>query len=146
MGCRWVWGLTGIVAAVGAGAVYVIAGQAPAAGQARGTLPNFTGVVRSIDASDLRAVRFVYDAGARSDWHSHDGALVVLVEQGRGRMQLRGEKIREILPGQPVVMPANIPHWHGAAPDQNMTWIALAVGRNQKQMGPVSDDEYLGRK
>lgn len=123
------------------------AGQSPgAAPQAAGTLPNFTGVAKSIDASDLRGVRFTYEAGARTFWHSHDGPLVLLIESGKGRYQLQGERIRDFLPGQPVVLPAKIPHWHGAAPDQGLTWVALSVGRNQTFIGPVSEDEYLGRK
>jgi quercetin dioxygenase-like cupin family protein len=107
---------------------------------------NFTGKVTSLDASDLRGIRFRYEAGARSHWHVHDGALVVLVEQGRGRIQLQGKPIQEIVPGQAVLMPAGVPHWHGAAPDQDLTWVALNIGRDTKWMGPVSDQEYLGGK
>jgi quercetin dioxygenase-like cupin family protein len=121
-------------------------GQGAAKPQEAGSLPNFTGKVASLDASDLRGVRFRYEAGARSYWHTHDGALVILIEQGRGRMQLQGQKVQDILPGQPVVLPADVPHWHGAAPTEGLTWIALSVGRDVKAMRPVSDDEYLGRK
>jgi quercetin dioxygenase-like cupin family protein len=109
-------------------------------------LPNFTGTVTSLDASDLRGVRFRYEAGARSYWHVHDGGLVVLVEQGRGRIQLQGQKIQELVPGQPVLLPGGVPHWHGAAPDQGLTWVALTIGRDVRVMGPVSDEDYLGGK
>jgi quercetin dioxygenase-like cupin family protein len=128
-------------------AAWHASGQTPAAApQAPGATPNFTGGVKSVDASDVRGVRFTYEPGARSFWHAHDGPLVLLIEKGRGRMQLQGEKIRDILPGLPVVLPAGVAHWHGAAPDQGLTWVALSVGRNVKWMGPVSEDEYLGRK
>ncbi len=120
---------------------WAASGQAPPSG----SLPNFTGTVKNVPAPDLRAVRFTYEAGARSYWHTHEGPLILLIEQGRGRMQVQGEKVREILVGQPVVFPAGVPHWHGAAPDQGLTWVALSVGET-KMMGPVGDDEYLGRK
>lgn len=107
---------------------------------------NFTGKVTSLDASDLRSVRFRYEAGARSNWHVHDGALVVLVEQGRGRFQLQGQTVQELVPGRAMLLPAGVPHWHGAAPDESLTWVALNVGRDTKWMGPVSDQEYLGGK
>lgn len=105
---------------------------------------NFTGTVRSLDASDVRAVRFQYEAGARSYWHSHEGSQVLLLEQGRGRAQLQGQKVQELVPGQPVLLPAGVPHWHGAAPDQGLTQIAVNVGAATFTR-PVTDDEYRGR-
>lgn len=111
-----------------------------------GTLPNFTGAVSSVDASDVRGVRFRYEAGARSYWHVHDGGLILLIEKGRGRIQVQGQNVQDLLPGQPVFLPGGVPHWHGAAPDEGLTWVALSIGRSVKWMAPVSDDEYLGRK
>jgi quercetin dioxygenase-like cupin family protein len=106
---------------------------------------NFTGSVSSLDASDVRSVRFQYAAGARSYWHSHMGSQVLLLEQGRGRAQIQGQNMQELVPGQPVLLPAGVPHWHGAAPDQGLVQIAVNVG-GATFMGPVSDAEYLGRK
>jgi quercetin dioxygenase-like cupin family protein len=110
-----------------------------------GTMANFTGGVRSLDAADVRAVRFQYDAGARSYWHTHDGAQVLVLERGRGRMQIQGQAIEELLPNQPVLLPAGIPHWHGAAPNEGLTQIAVNVG-SLKWMAAVTDDEYLGSR
>jgi quercetin dioxygenase-like cupin family protein len=106
---------------------------------------NFSGSVASLDASDVRSVRFQYAAGARSYWHSHAGIQVLTLEQGRGRAQVQGQKMQDLLPGRPVLLPAGAPHWHGAAPDQGLVQIATTVGA-ATWMGPVSDDEYMGRK
>jgi quercetin dioxygenase-like cupin family protein len=106
---------------------------------------NFTGTVASLDASDVRAVRFQYAAGARSDWHSHGGPQVLVLEQGRGRAQVRGQTRQDLVPGRPVLLPAGVPHWHGAEPNEGLVQIAVNVGA-ATWMGPVSDDEYLGRK
>jgi quercetin dioxygenase-like cupin family protein len=116
-----------------------------AAAQASGQMPNFTGSVASLDASDVRGVRFKYEAGARSYWHMHDGSLVLLVEQGRGRAQIKGQPIREFGPGEPIHLPANVPHWHGASAAEGLTWVALSVGRRVTWLEPVSDAEYLGK-
>jgi quercetin dioxygenase-like cupin family protein len=127
---------------------WLASAQQPAPPQRQPPTPvtaNFTGSVRSLDASDVRSSRFQYDAGARSYWHAHEGVQVLLLEQGRGRMQIQGQKMQEMVPGQPVVFPAGIPHWHGAAPDQGLTQIAVNVG-TAKFSGPVSDEEYLGKK
>jgi quercetin dioxygenase-like cupin family protein len=121
------------------------AGRSGGSAQPPGQMPNFTGSVGSLDASDVRGVRFKYEAGARSYWHVHDGPLVLMIEQGRGRYQIKGQPVREFGPNEPIVLPANQPHWHGAAPKEGLTWLALAVGRGVKWMEPVTDDEYLGK-
>lgn len=105
---------------------------------------NFTGTVASLDASDIRSVRFQYAAGARSYWHSHAGVQVLILEQGRGRAQVQGQAIQELVPGRPAQFPAGVPHWHGAAPDQGLVQIAVNIG-SATWMGPVSDAEYLGK-
>jgi quercetin dioxygenase-like cupin family protein len=118
----------------------------PASGaQTSGQMPNFTGGVSSLDAADVRGVRFKYEPAARSYWHTHDGPLVLLIEQGRGRYQIKGQPIREFGPNEPIVLPANVPHWHGAAAKEGMTWVALSVGRKVTWGEPVTDAEYLGR-
>ena len=128
-------------------AAWIASAQQPSQSPRQPTVvtANFTGTVRNLDASDVRAVRFQYEPGARSYWHSHDGAQVLVLEQGRGRMQLQGQKMQEMAPGSPVFFPAGVPHWHGAAPDQGLTQISVSTGA-AKFTGPVSDDEYLGRK
>ena len=135
----------GVIAALTmlAGSAWVPSGQTAASAQAPGTMPNFTGTVASVDASDVRGARFRYEAGARSFWHVHDGDLILLVERGRGRSQVQGQKVQEFGPGQPVLLPGGVPHWHGASPKEGLTWVALAVGRDVKWMGAVTDDEYL---
>lgn len=105
---------------------------------------NFTGTVNSLDASDVRAVRFQYAAGARSYWHSHGGDQLLLLEKGRGRAQVRGQAMRELTPGNPVVLPGGVPHWHGAAPDEGLVQIAVNIGA-ATWMAPVTDEEYRGR-
>jgi quercetin dioxygenase-like cupin family protein len=118
----------------------------PATGTpASGQMPNFTGGVSSLDAADVRGVRFKYDAGARSYWHTHDGPLVLLIEQGRGRYQIKGQPIREFGPNEPIVLPADVPHWHGASAKEGLTWVAMSVGRKVTWGAPVSDAEYMGK-
>jgi quercetin dioxygenase-like cupin family protein len=107
-------------------------------------MANFTGGVRSLDGADLRVARFQYEAGARSYWHAHDGLQLLMPESGRLRFQIRGQKIQELGPNQPVYLPAGVAHWHGGTPDQGLTQIAVNMG-GVKWMGAVSDDEYLGK-
>jgi quercetin dioxygenase-like cupin family protein len=105
---------------------------------------NFTGTVRSLDASDIRSVRFQYDAGARSYWHVHEGSQILVLEKGHGRVQEQGKPVREMVPGQPVFLPAGVPHWHGAAPDEGLTQIAVNLG-GVRWMQAVTEQEYSAR-
>jgi hypothetical protein len=54
------------------------------------------------DASDIRALRLRFEAGARSNWHSHGGFQLIMAQEGRGRTQVRGEALQEMLPGCPT--------------------------------------------
>ena len=104
-------------------------------------MANFTGGVKNMEATDLRSVRFQYEPGARSYWHVHDGIQVLMIEKGRGRYQMQGKPVQEMLPNQPVFFPPGVPHWHGAAPDEGLTWISTSIG-GVKWMQEVTDKEY----
>ena len=48
------------------------------------------------DSSDMRALRLRFEAGVRSNWHSHAGWQILAAEEGRGRTQARdGEDHRD---------------------------------------------------
>ena len=65
------------------------------------------------DSSDMRALRLRFEAGVRSNWHSHAGWQILAAEEGRGRTQARGGEIIELVPGgRPVFAPAGLVHWH----------------------------------
>ena len=96
------------------------------------------------DSSDIRALRLRFEPGSRSNWHSHANWQILQAEEGRGRTQIRGEQIVEMLPGQPVYTGANVVHWHGASPDEYMVQLTFVSGQTS-WLGPVSDDDYLGR-
>ena len=106
-----------------------------------GQQANFTGAVKNVDAADIRTVRFQYEAGARSYWHTHEGSQILILEKGRGRVQEQGKPLREMLPNQPVFLAAGVAHWHGAAPDEGLTQIAVNIG-GVKWGQAVTDQEY----
>ncbi|NJO03763.1 MAG: cupin domain-containing protein [Bacteroidia bacterium] len=89
-----------------------------------------------------------FEPGARTNWHSHPGGQIILVMAGEGYYQEKGSPKRVLHQGDAVKCPANIPHWHGAGPDQ--VFIQLAItSRDQGPtvwLDPVTDEEYLGHK
>ena len=67
------------------------------------------------------------------------------MEAGRGRLQMRGSGILDVDPGEPVYLPANVPHWHGAAPDEAATCLhAYPGGVAITMMEEVTEADYLG--
>lgn len=99
------------------------------------------------DSSDMRALRLRFEAGARSNWHSHAGWQIIAAEEGRGRTQVRGEAMVELLPdGPPNYTAPGVVHWHGAAPDEHVVQLTFMGGTSGADwFEPVSDGDYRGR-
>ena len=72
-----------------------------------------------------------FAAGARTAWHSHPRGQILIVTAGLGRVQLWSEPAQVIRSGDVVRIPAGVKHWHGAAPDQAMSHIAVQEHSNR---------------
>ena len=107
---------------------------------------NFVGGAPSRpDSEDIRALRLRFEPGSRSNWHSHSNWQIIAAEEGRGRTQVRGEPLQEMLPGEPPVFAGpGVVHWHGAAPDEYVVQLTFISGQ-ATWYEPVSEDDYLGR-
>jgi hypothetical protein len=119
---------------------------APAAPGAGGNPnPNAIGVVsfEPIDGMLTRRLRF--EAGARTNWHTHTHRQMLWAEEGRGLYQELGEPVKELVKDVPVLTKANVPHWHGAAPDSAVVQLTI-YGGDIKWGAPVTDAEYMGKK
>src|SRR5262245_53913492 len=114
-------------------------GQPPAAG--RGNFgANFTGKVEVRDSAEMRMSRIYFEAGSRTNWHLHSTGQLLLIEQGRGRMQEQGSTIVDIATGQSVFTKPNVLHWHGAAPDSPALQFSVYSGTLEWKE-PVTDDQ-----
>lgn len=116
----------------------------PAAGGRGNFASRFTGTVTVGETKGMNMSRIRFEAGARTNWHVHTAGQLLLVEEGKGRLYEQGGKIVDLPAGQPVYTKANVPHWHGAAPDSPAVQFSVYSGA-LKWMEPVTDDEYLGR-
>lgn len=90
-----------------------------------------------------------FEPACRNNWHIHHadkgGGQMLLVTAGRGYYQEWGKEAIELHEGDIVHIPANIKHWHGAAPDSAFQHLAIEVsGDNCKTewCEPVSDVHY----
>ena len=120
-------------------------GQAPPAPAGGGNFAdNFTGKVTVVDSAEMRSSRIRFEAGARTRWHIHSTGQLLLVEDGRGRLQEQGSDVRELMAGQPVYTKPNVLHWHGAAPDQHAVQFSVYSGTLEWK-DQVTDGQYLGK-
>lgn len=86
-----------------------------------------------------------FEPGCRNNWHSHTGGQILVAVGGKGYYQARGEKARILLPGDVVEIPANVEHWHGAAPDSWFSHLAIECNQQTNQntwLEPVDDKQY----
>jgi len=104
-----------------------------------------TGLVDNDSIFTTAAGSVFFEAGARSNWHSHPSGQILLVTSGVGYHQIKGKLIEIIRTGDVVKCPPNIVHWHGASKDSSMTHIYIVPNTENgivNWMEPVTDEEY----
>ncbi len=78
-----------------------------------------------------------FSPGARTNWHLHPLGQTLIVVDGTGLTQAKrpdgslGPVVR-IAPGDVIVCPPGIEHWHGAAPDAAMVHLAISESDPQQ--------------
>ncbi len=117
----------------------------------RGPSDTFTGTVwvTSLVANDSTyttvAGSVTFEPGARSYWHSHPAGQLLLVTDGVGYHQLKGEPKQVIRKGDVVKCPPNVTHWHGASAGSSMTHVYILPNTEKgivNWLRAVTDDEY----
>ncbi|WP_342664401.1 cupin domain-containing protein [Spirosoma luteum] len=86
------------------------------------------------------------EATASADrWHIHPAGQMLLITDGVGYHQIKGQPRQTIRKGDVVKCPPNVMHWHGASPDTGMQQIYILPITEKgivKWLHPVSDGEY----
>ncbi|HEX3405036.1 MAG TPA: cupin domain-containing protein [Acetobacteraceae bacterium] len=113
---------------------------------------NFTGTVYSDEIvvgttpSRMRASVVSFTPGARTAWHTHPVGQTLYCLSGVGRICFKGEKPQALNPGDTVMIPPGVQHWHGAAPDRLFAHMAMSEnsdsGAGTSWGEHVSDADY----
>jgi quercetin dioxygenase-like cupin family protein len=111
---------------------------------------NFTGtaylkMLVEADSINPTAVGNVtFEPGARTKWHFHPAGQILLVTDGVGYYQQKGQSKKILRKGDVIKCPPNIPHWHGASADS--LFVQVAVTNNHLGatvwLQEVTDEEY----
>lgn len=102
-----------------------------------------------ISTSQVKMFNVTFEPRCRNNWHIHHaksgGGQMLIVVGGRGYYQEWGKEPQELHVGDVVNIPANVKHWHGAAPDSWFSHIAVEVEGEETSnewLEPVTDEEY----
>lgn len=108
-----------------------------------------TSYLNMISTEQVVIGNVTFEPACRNNWHIHHadkgGGQMLLVTAGCGYYQEWGKNAQELHPGDVVHIPANVKHWHGAAPDSAFQHLAIEVaGENcaTEWCEPVSDEDY----
>jgi quercetin dioxygenase-like cupin family protein len=87
----------------------------------------------------------VFEPGARNNWHTHPGGQILIVTDGVGYYQQKGNPIQLLRKGDVVKILPDLEHWHGAIADSQFTHIAINPNTQNgmvKWLQRVTDEEY----
>jgi quercetin dioxygenase-like cupin family protein len=90
-----------------------------------------------------------FEPGCRNNWHIHKsksgGGQILICTAGSGWYQEEGKSPISLEPGQVIVIPANVKHFHGAKKDSWFSHISVEVPGEKTEniwLEPVSDEYY----
>lgn len=90
-----------------------------------------------------------FEPGCRNNWHIHHaqsgGGQMLICVGGRGYYQEWGREPVELTSGTVINIPAEVKHWHGAAPDSWFSHLAIEVEGEKAStewLEPVDAEDY----
>ena len=102
-----------------------------------------------VSTSQVGIFNVTFEPGCRNNWHIHHaksgGGQILVCVAGRGYYQEEGKEAIELKPGDCINIPAEVKHWHGAAPDSWFSHLAVEVPGEETSnewCEPVTDEEY----
>ena len=102
-----------------------------------------------VSTEQVAIYNVTFEPKCRNNWHIHHatkgGGQMLVAVGGRGYYQEWGKEPVEMTPGDVIHIPANVKHWHGAAPDSWFSHLAFEIeGENTSNewLEEVSDEEY----
>jgi quercetin dioxygenase-like cupin family protein len=121
----------------------------------KGPAENFTGnawntpLVANDTVYNTVVGNVYFEPGARSNLHTHPSGQILIITDGVGYHQIKGQPIQTIRKGDVVKCPPNVEHWHGASADTGMHQMYI-LPKTEKGivtwLQKVTDEEYNSSK
>lgn len=135
----------GLIVVLAASNAWMARAQQPPAATGADDPNNFTGKSSRLETTGLSLTRRSFEASARANWHVHDSGQLLFVQEGGMRVQIQGQKLRELKKGESVYLDPGIAHWHGALPGQALQQVSVTFAPGIKWMEHVTDQQYAGK-
>jgi quercetin dioxygenase-like cupin family protein len=74
----------------------------------------------------IAALQVNFSAGARTKFHIHDHAQILVVTKGVGKVATEKEEVT-VTPGMIVYFPPGENHWHGSTKDSDFSHISITT-------------------
>jgi quercetin dioxygenase-like cupin family protein len=104
-----------------------------------------TGLVANDSMYNTVVGNVYFEPGARSNWHIHPSGQILIITDGVGFHQLKGQPKQTIRKGDVVKCTPNVEHWHGASHDTGLQQIYILPKTEKgivQWLQPVTDEEY----
>lgn len=105
--------------------------------------------IAPVSKEQIPIFNVTFEPACRNNWHIHHaksgGGQMLICVGGRGYYQEFDKEARELYPGDVVNIPANVKHWHGAAPDSWFSHLAIEIegeDGSTEWCEAVSDEDY----
>ena len=102
-----------------------------------------------VSTAQVPVFNVTFEPGCRNHWHIHHakngGGQLLICVGGCGYYQEWGKEAVEMTPGTVINIPAEVRHWHGAAPDSWFSHLAVEVAGEEtgtEWCEPVSAEDY----
>lgn len=84
----------------------------------------------------------VFGPNAKLNWHTHSAGQILLITDGTGYYQEKGQPARIVKKGDVVKCLPDVEHRHGSSPHTGVTYIAVSPKSTTTWLHPVSQEEY----
>jgi len=99
------------------------------------------------DGISCSVTQVTFEPKARNNWHYHSVGQVLIITQGQGYVQKKGEAKQHLSPGDIIIVHPQELHWHGATEHSifSHTAIQLTNGVDAETiwLEAVTDHDYL---
>ena len=102
-----------------------------------------------VSTEQIPIFNVTFEPGCRNNWHIHraksGGGQMLICVGGRGYYQEWGKEAVKMTPGSVINIPAEVKHWHGAAPDSWFSHLAIEIpgeAASNEWCEAVSDEDY----
>lgn len=101
----------------------------------------------------LHLLNVTFEPSCRNNWHIHHaksgGGQILLCVDGEGWYQEDGKSAQSLHPGDVVVIPPEVKHWHGAKANSWFSHLAIECPGEETSnewLEAVTDEQYAALK